>query len=265
MIKSSFLTFLRILCFFAIFFIQNDMIGYNKKTNTNNNLQKGFVYLKDINPKIISNLMYYDDFNFVNKRIDGYKSNNVILTKEAAEALNNAWKLFQKDGYNLLIYDTYRPQKAVNHFIRWAAEKNDNKEIKKIFFPYIEHSDAFKLGYIVAKSGHTRGSAIDLTIMKNGANPKSLKDSELVKRTLNDGREILYINNGSVDMGSSLDLMDEASWSNSKLVSEEAQKNRQYFIKIMSDAGFENYKTEWWHFTFKNEPFPDTYFDFDLE
>jgi D-alanyl-D-alanine dipeptidase len=237
----------------------------NTEQKNGNFLPEGFVYLGDINPEIMINLIYFNDFNFVGKGINGYENNVVILTQEAAEALNAAWEIFQKDGYNIVIYDAYRPQTAVDNFIAWSGDENYDNEMKKVFFPYIDHSDAFNFGYVAAKSSHTRGSTVDLTIIKKENEFKLLKDSELIEKTLNDGRKILYIDDGTLDMGSSVDLMDEASNSNSKLISDDAQKNREYFIKVMNDCGFENYPTEWWHFTLRDEPFPETYFNFDVK
>ena len=225
-------------------------------------LPNGFVYIEDINPSITINLRYFSKINFVGSVIDGYKANRGILTKEAALALNNAWKLLDNDGYNLVIYDAYRPQKAVDNFVRWSNNPNYDRLMKLLFYPYIDHDKSFEEGYIAAKSGHTRGSTIDLTIIKKD---KNLDPLSYAARQLADGRIITFINDGTEDMGSSFDLFDTASWSASTLLNQTNQNNRAYLIDIMKQCGFKNYEQEWWHFTLLNEPFPDTYFNFDIQ
>ncbi len=161
----------------------------------------------------------------------------------------------------MVIYDAFRPQKAVNHFARWSESSEINEDMKEYFFPYVDHDKAFDLGYIAKKSGHSRGSTIDVSIIKHD---DKLHEIEYVTRILNDGREFTFINDNTVDMGSHFDLFDEASWSLSTLVPEEAQINRKLLIDTMAEVGFVNYDKEWWHFTLENEPFIDTYFDFEI-
>ena len=247
-----------------IFYAMNkslDSCNRNKEGATAS-LPDGFVYISDLNPNIIINLRYYGLINFVGSVVDGYKANRGILTKEAAEALNNAWKLLDNDGYNLVVYDAYRPQKAVDNFVRWANSTDYNQLMKLLFFPFIDHDKCFDLGYIALKSGHTRGSTIDLTIIKKDTQLEPLK---YTSRSLTDDRIITYLNDNTVDMGSSFDLFDLASWSKTSLVNQTAQDNREYLINIMKQAGFNNYEQEWWHFTLANEPYPNTYFNFDVE
>lgn len=232
-----------------------------------NTLPDGFVYLSEINDNIIVDLRYFTDTNFIGSRIDGYKANRCIMTRDAANALNDAWKQFDNDGYTIVVYDSYRPQKAVDHFIRWSAESNDDSnKMKRLYYPHTEYSKCFELGYVAKRSGHTRGSTIDMTIISKEGKYKGLSSSfELIDRKLNDDRLITFIDDNTVDMGSSFDLFDPASWTQTDLVDATAQANRLYFVNTMKNAGFRNYEREWWHFTLINEPFPDTYFNFDVQ
>ena len=230
------------------------------------NLPDGFTYLTTDelkNYNIIIDLRYSTNLNFVGEKINGYETNKAIMTNEAKEALFKASDLFARSGYDLVIYDAYRPQKAVNNFKQWSDSQYPiANKMKSEFFPYIEHDKAFKLGYIAEKSGHSRGSTIDLTIIEHGEN---VQKAEYQERTFSDGRKFIFLNDGTVDMGSHFDLFDEASHSLSNLVLNEALQNRKFFIETMESTGFQNYPSEWWHFTLKNEPFRDIYFDFNIK
>jgi D-alanyl-D-alanine dipeptidase len=238
-------------------------VGYSNTTQEAvHPLPKNFVYVSHKPTGIITDLRYLTPQNFLGEKIDGYKKNVAILTQEAANALYKAAEIFAKDGYKVVIYDAYRPKKAVDQFVRWSESKNYNEEMKHYFLPHIDHSNVFDLGYVARKSGHSRSSTVDLTIIKSD---KSLKPINPINRLLTDGRSILFLDDNTVDMGSSFDLFDEASHPNSPLVSPEALTNRKYVHDVMEKAGFKGFDTEWWHFTLKNEPFPDQYFDFDVE
>jgi len=226
-------------------------------------LPPGFVYVHDIIPDIQVHLRYATEENFVGCIINGYFSNVSIMTKAAALALKRAQELAKENDYELVIYDSYRPQKSVNHFVKWSEDPNDLQIKKEHYYPRVNKEDSFNLGYIAKKSGHTRGSTIDLTIIPNGK--RLLNPLVPIKRILNDNSTILFLDDGTVDMGSSFDLFDEASYTNSTLVNENHQQMRMMFKNLMEQAGFVNYEKEWWHYTLKNEPFPDTYFDFDVK
>ncbi|CAF1188077.1 unnamed protein product [Rotaria sp. Silwood1] len=226
-------------------------------------LPSGFVYLHDIIPDIQVSLRYASQENFIGCVINGYYSNVSIVTEAAALALKQAQQLVKEHGYELVIYDSYRPQKSVNHFIKWSEDPNDAQIKKDHYYPRINKEDLFTLQYIAKKSGHTRGSTVDLTIIPIGK--RLLNPLIPIKRTLNDNSTILFLDDGTVDMGSSFDLLDEASHINSRLVNEIYQQMRMMFKDIMEKVGFINYEKEWWHYTLKNEPFPDTYFDFDVK
>ena len=223
---------------------------------------QNFVYLDQIDPTIIQNMMYYNSRNFVGKRISGYKAPRAIMTHETALALKNIQQDLKKDNYSLVIYDAYRPVKAVQHFVDWSKDIADQK-MKPHYYPYISKDEIFELGYIAAKSAHSRGSTVDLTIIELNktldTNPKS------TLRALKDGRLIPYYNDNTLDMYSSVDLMDKVSAHDSELIDEQYLQNRNYLRNKMKKYGFQEYAVEWWHYTLENEPYPDRYFDFDVE
>lgn len=226
---------------------------------------KGFVYLHEIDPTILVSLRYNTYENFVGTPIDGYKQSVVIMTRQAAEALKQVQKRVQKDGYCLVIYDAYRPQQAVNHFMRWSNDCNDQSK-KSQYYARIDKSNVFDLGYVARRSGHSRGSTIDLTIIRKDA---ILHEIQETKRTLLDGHEITLLDDGTEDMGSSFDLFDLASHPNSNLIEEEYKIRRTYLKNIMEQHGFKVSSCEWWHFTLRDEPYPadqeNSYFNFLVE
>lgn len=182
-------------------------------------------------------IRYYSPNNFTGNRIDGYKAPVAYMTKEGLDALSAAAKDLRKQGYRILIWDTYRPQKAVDNFVRWINDPNDEGD--KSFYPDLKKSDLLAGCYIMEKSGHTRGSTVDLTLIK--------KDGSFV------------------DMGGAFDLFSEISHPDYKKLTKQQKKNRKILHDAMIKAGFKGIDSEWWHFTLKDEPYPDTYFDFDVE
>ena len=201
----------------------------------NNNLEDGFVYLKDINNSIIIDLKYYSNENFTGQFIEGYHSNTAILTKESAVALSNAQDDFNKLGYSLILYDAYRPQRAVDFFIRWSKNLNDTIN-KRIYYPNIKKSELFELGYIAYKSGHSRGSTVDVSLIEISTNKL-------------------------LDMGTIFDYFGVESHTFFDEISENQKANRLLLYEVMTDNGFKNYSKEWWHYTLENEPF-EKYFNF---
>ena len=226
---------------------------------------KGFVYLSEVDPTILVSLRYYSNENFVGRTVDGYKKPVVILTRQAAQALKKVQDVVQKDGYCLVVYDAYRPQQAVNHFVRWGADNADRLK-ENHYYPRVAKDQVFELGYVATRSGHSRGSTVDLTIIKKD---ELLHDIVEKDRCLCDGFVIKFLDDGTLDMGSSFDLFDEASHSRNTLIDGQYQTRRLYLKNIMEQHGFKNFSNEWWHFTLKNEPFPadkdDSYFDFPIE
>ena len=182
-------------------------------------------------------IRYYSSNNFTGNKIKGYHAPVAYMTKEALAALKNAAEDLRNQGYRLLIWDTYRPQKAVYNFVEWINNPADIGD--KSFYPELKKSDLLKGKYIMEKSGHTRGSTIDLTIIK--------KDGSFV------------------DMGGTFDLFSEISHPDYKRLTKQQKKNRKILHDTMIKAGFKGIDSEWWHFTLENEPYPDTYFDFDIE
>ena len=198
----------------------------------------GFVLLSDYVPSIIQEIRYFSTYNFVGDRIDGYEEPVAILTKEAARALKSVSNEMNAQGFRLKIFDTYRPVKAVKHFILWGIEDQDLR-MKPFFYPDLEKQELFARGYIAKQSSHSRGSTVDLTLLD-----------------MNTGME--------VDMGSPFDLFSERSHPDSREVTEEQYENRILLQKAMIRSGFQPIDCEWWHFTLKDEPFPDTYFTFPV-
>lgn len=225
---------------------------------------KGFVYLNEIDPTILVSLRYITSNNFVGAPVDGYKKPHLVLTKQAAEALKKVQAEVKKDGYSLVVYDAYRPQQAVDHFVRWS--KNADQSTKSQYYPYVDKTKVFELGYIAERSGHSRGSTVDLTLIKDGEVPHEIQESE---RVLLDGKPIKFLDDGTVDMGSSFDFFGPASHLENDLIEKEFKTRRAYLKAVMERHGFKDYAEEWWHFTLKNEPYPadqdSSYFNFAID
>ena len=197
-----------------------------------------FVVLADYVPGIIQEIRYYSTYNFIGDRIDGYEEPCALLTKEAARALKTVANEANVLGYRLKIFDTYRPARAVKHFVLWGIEDMDLR-MKPYFYPDLEKQELFIKGYIASQSSHSRGSTVDLTLFD-----------------MKTGRE--------VDMGSPFDMFSEVSHPDYSGITEEQFENRILLSSLMMKAGFVPIDCEWWHFTLENEPFPDTYFDFPV-
>lgn len=228
-------------------------------------LPKDFVYIDEVNKDIQFDARYSSSLNFVGEVVDGYEANRIVMTKQLAQALGEIQNIVSKDGFNLVLYDSYRPQRAVDHFARWAELSGEGDElIKKAFYPSINRSNAFELGYISKRSAHSRGSTVDLSLIES--NKKLLPTNEVkkIERTLPDGREFIYLDDNSLDMGSHFDLLDRASWHQDSLFFGEILEKRQYLQKIMLENGFDDYRKEWWHYVLINEPFRDEYFNFHV-
>lgn len=196
------------------------------------------VDLSKIAPKIQIQMKYYGVDNFVGKKISGYKANKCLLTAQAARALARAQKLANQKGYTLLVFDCYRPQQAVDHFVRWSKSAV-NPENKQKYFPAIEKKELFKLGYIASKSGHSRASTVDLTLVNSS-------------------------NNTQLEMGTIFDFFDKKSHTNSTEISKKQKKNRVTLLTIMKKANFRNYSKEWWHYTLNDEPNKSKYLNIPI-
>lgn len=199
----------------------------------------GFVVVTDVVPDAILEMRYYSAYNFVGVRIDGYNAPVALLTREAAEALHMACDELKEQGYTIKIYDAYRPQRAVDQFVRWARNTGDTC-MKHIFYPKVDKRRLFALGFIASRSGHSRGSTVDLTLVERAT-----------------GRE--------ADMGGVFDWFGSESHPDYPGLTSEQRHNRQLLRSAMLHAGFKPLSTEWWHYTLRNEPYPKTYFDFPVE
>ena len=198
----------------------------------------GFVLLSDFVPGIVQEIRYFSTYNFVGDRIDGYEEPVALLTIEAARALKAVAGEVNAQGYRLKIFDAYRPAGAVRHFVLWGIEDLDLR-MKPYFYPDLEKQELFKQGYVASQSSHSRGSAVDLTLLD-----------------MRTGKE--------VDMGSPFDLFSERSHPDCRDVTDEQYENRMFLQRAMTRNGFVPIDCEWWHFRLENEPCPDTYFEFPV-
>lgn len=225
-------------------------------------LPQGFVYLAAIDPSIKQSVRYHSNHNFLGRRVKGYQRAVIIMTEQAAHALQRVQEELRPLGYSLLVYDAYRPQTAVNDFIAWSEDIAD-QPMKKQYYPDVDKARVFELGYVAKKSGHSRGSTVDLTLIKRDAKVRKGMSIREQERTLTDGSTIIFLDDNSLDMGSSFDLLGRYSHPDTTApVTAEHHKNRELLRDLMVKHGFKQSTCEWWHYTLRNEPFPDTYFDF---
>ena len=198
----------------------------------------GFVVLGDYVKYMIQEIRYHSAYNFIGERIDGYEEPCALLTIDAARALKAAANELYVMGYQIKVFDAYRPSTAVRHFVLWGIEDQDIR-MKQYFYPDLEKQELFRRGYIAKQSSHSRGSAVDLTLLD-----------------MRTGKE--------VDMGSPFDFFGEISHPDYRGITEEQYENRMLLQRTMVRNGFLTLDCEWWHFMLKDEPYPDTYFDFPV-
>lgn len=198
-----------------------------------------FVDISQIIPEAVIELRYYTQYNFIGDRIHGYEAPVAMLTKEAAYALKNANKELLNQGYTIKVYDAYRPQQAVDHFVIWARNLQDVR-MKEYFYPEFNKDELFIRGYIAFKSGHSKGSTIDITLFD-------------------------LSNKCEVDMGGTFDYFGYRSHQNFPYITEQQKKNRELLRQTMLKHGFMGIDTEWWHYTLISEPYPTTYFNFPVK
>ena len=198
----------------------------------------GFVLVSDAVPDAIQEIRYFTTFNFVGERISGYDQPVALVTREAGEALRVASDLVMEQGFRLKIFDAYRPQMAVDHFVRWSQDLSDER-MKRYFYPELDKSVLFAQGYIAEHSGHTRGSAVDLSLFDMDAQ-----------------REC--------DMGGTFDLFGERSHPSYTNITDAQYELRMLLRNAMLSAGFAPVSNEWWHFILEGEPYPYTYFTFPV-
>ena len=202
-------------------------------------LPKGFAYVNNAIPSIKIELRYATKHNFIGKPIDGYYANKAIASIETINALKKVQADLDKLNLSLIIYDAYRPQKAVNNFVKWAKNLKDTL-MKSEFYPKVAKKNLFRNGYIASHSRHSSGSTVDVSIYSNTYKVP-------------------------LDMGSPYDFFGKQSWTNYDKLTKKQRYHRQLLQKIMLKNGFRNYAKEWWHFTLRQEPYRNQYFDFDVE
>ncbi|WKK23155.1 M15 family metallopeptidase [Streptomyces olivoreticuli] len=222
----------------------------------------GFVALSDVDPSILQEMRYVTAHNFTGHRVDGYRRPVCLLTRPAAEALHRAQRALLPRGYSLKVYDCYRPQRAVDDFVAWAKDLADER-MKAEFYPRVDKSRLFDDGYIAAKSGHSRGSTMDLTLVRLPARPtRPYRPGERLVPCFAP-REWRFPDN-SVDMGTGFDCFDTLAHTLDPRIRGAQRDHRLLLKSTMELAGFTNLAEEWWHYTLRGEPFPDTYFDFPV-
>ena len=217
-----------------------------------------FVNITDVVPDVILEIRYYGTYNFVGSRIDGYEEPTALLTKQAAKALKAVSDDVMKQGYRLKIYDAYRPQKGVDHFVRWASNLNAT-EMKDYFYPDLDKKVLFEQEYIYERSGHTRGSTIDLTLF----DMKTEKELDMGGTFDWFGPESHPDFCGNPETGEYTG--DNSKSPKGRSITAQQFANRMILRNAMLRHGFKPLDTEWWHFTLKDEPFPDTYFTFPVK
>ncbi|MBY0405921.1 MAG: M15 family metallopeptidase [Cyanobacteria bacterium] len=259
-----------------------------ENTSPETTLPTGFVYLDTIDPTILQDLRYATSQNFMGRQVQGYDFNRCILTEQAAQALHRAQEDLKQfnlriwrgknassplETYSLKVYDCYRPQQAVDDFIAWSkipSSSLENSPFHSWFMPRVLKQDLFKLGYVAEKSSHTRGSTVDITLVKIPSEKKNTPQSStkpLAKISeisdCGDPLSPVFLDD-SVEMGTRFDCFDPKSHTRSRKISRMAKKNRRFLVKLMTNQGFINIPQEWWHFTFQPEPFPNHYFNFPV-
>ncbi len=226
-------------------------------------LPERFVYLEDIDPTILQDVKYALSHNFVGRPIPSYNVPALILTECAAKALKAVQEDLTPFHLTLKVYDAYRPQHAVDFFAQWAADPTD-QQMKAEFYPAIDKKNLFEAGYISKKSSHTRGSAVDLTIVPL---PVPSQPTWKPGDPVLDGRlpKNQRFPDNSIDMGTGFDCLDEMSHTANPHLPYEVRANRLLLKTLMEKHGFENYWREWWHYGLVKEPYPETYFNFPVE
>jgi zinc D-Ala-D-Ala dipeptidase len=201
-------------------------------------MNRNFVFVDECVPGIRWDAKYATWDNFTGKPVDGYLANRIVGTMALCAALQAAQAVAASLGFGLLLWDGYRPQRAVDCFLRWSQQPEDGRK-KRRHYPHIDRPEMFEKGYVAAKSGHSRGSTVDLTLF-------CLATGELAP------------------MGGDHDVMDPISHLGAKGITPVEAKNRDHLCSIMGECGFNSYECEWWHYSLRDEPYPDTYFDFPI-
>ncbi len=223
----------------CLFFLLSLLLVGTCDAQVSANDSSGFVVLDDVSPDVIVELRYFTSYNFIGDKIRGYEEPVALVTKETAVALQGVLKELAPLGYTLKVFDAYRPQMAVDHFVEWARDLQDTR-MKSYFYPEESKANLFSHGYIASRSGHSRGSTVDVTLY--------------------DVR-----NDCDVDMGGTFDYFGYRSYPDYPHLTEQQKQNRNLLRSVMLKHGFRGIDTEWWHFTLNNEPYPQVYFNFTVK
>jgi zinc D-Ala-D-Ala dipeptidase len=224
---------------------------------------RGFVDAATQIPDLIVEMRYATAQNFIGRPIPGYKASRCLLTRQAAKALQCAADDLRPRGFVLKVYDCYRPQQAVDAFVSWGHNLRDQK-MKSEFYPDVDKRNLFSSNYIATRSGHSRGSTLDLTIAPHSDKPQTFDPSAVAIRAC-DSREGTRTDDGSADMGTGFDCFSTLSHTLTAKVSDKQRENRALLRNAMRGCGFYNNPSEWWHYTLRDEPYPGTFFNFPVE
>jgi D-alanyl-D-alanine dipeptidase len=222
-----------------------------------------FVALDDVDPTILQDMRYATSYNFVGRRIHGYRAPMCILTRDAAEGLARVQQAVLAQGYTLKVYDCYRPQRAVDTFVTWAKDFGDDK-MRAEFYPRVPKDRIFREGYLLERSGHSRGSTIDLTVIPlPPPQQETYKDGDRLRDCgLPAGQRF---GDNSLDFGTGYDCFDALANVDNPSMNVDQKTKRVMLRALMEKHGFKPYPPEWWHFTLRDEPYPETFFDFEIE
>jgi D-alanyl-D-alanine dipeptidase len=237
-------------------------IGCSTAAATAAEMPQGFVYLRDVDPSIQQDMRYAGSENFTGKPVPGYDAPECVLTSQAAYELKAVQAELAATQLGIKVYDCYRPARAVASFVDWAKQPDDPKA-KSIYYPALEKRALFP-GYIATRSGHSRGSTMDLTLVPLDSSPPSEATTQQSTAACTATGQVRVPDN-SLDMGTSFDCFDTKANTAASGLTDAERNNRELVVEVMRRHGFENYDKEWWHFTLKGEPYPDTIFDFPIE
>lgn len=227
-------------------------------------LPEGFLYLQDVDSTILEEVRYAGYHNFTGQPLPGYLAPRVIVTEPVAIALKAVQAKLHAFQLTLKVYDAYRPQDAVDFFTTWANDTSPSSQLmKEEFYPDLDKADVFAKGYIAKRSSHTRGSAVDLTIVPLPVPPQPTwkPGDPVIDGRLPKGERFA---DNSIDMGTGFDCLDDLSHTCNPTLAPHVRANRLLLKSVMESHGFENYSKEWWHFGFVDEPYPETYFNFPV-
>lgn len=222
-------------------------------------MPEGFVRLSDVAPDIVQEIRYAGEHNFMGRPVNGYEAPQCWLTREAADALGQVQSAVKAQGYSLKVYDCFRPQRAVSDFVEWAKDPADDAT-RAEFYPRLAKDQLFPRGLIADKSGHSRGSTVDATLVPlgSGASPAWQVSDPIADCA---APVAVRFPDTSIDMGTGFDCFDPLAATDDTRITAEQQANRRILLAAMEAAGFTNLPEEWWHYTLEDEPFPDEYFD----